>query len=186
MVRSEPTGHQASLHISRIAPAQLSAYKNLRDEALRLHPDAFDADIESEQARPPESYLGRLGLSETLGGSFLLGAWAGHDIIGMIGLERQTQAKLRHSAELNSMMVHPSHTGRGVGLMLVEAAIAQARQAIGLEQIVLRVSTSSQSAIRLYERAGFQGCGVLPHALKFIDKNGHVSYFDKLTMVLIL
>ena len=175
-----------SARIARIAAADLSAYKNLRDEALRLYPDAFDADLDSERARPPESYLGRLGLSETLGGSFLMGAWVGSELVGMIGLERQSQQKLRHSAELNSMMVHPRHTGKGIGIRLVEAAIAQARQAIGLEQIVLRVSASSESAIRLYERAGFQGCGVVPHAIKLVDGPGQVRYFDKLTMVLIL
>ena len=174
------------LRIARIAPADLGAYKTLRDEALRLHPDAFDADIESEQARPPESFIGRLGLGEPLGGSFLLGAWADGHMVGMIGLERQSMQKLRHSAELNSMMVHPRHTGKGIGIRLVEAAIAQARQAIGLEQIVLRVSASSESAIRLYERAGFQGCGVVPHAIKLVDGPGQVRYFDKLTMVLIL
>ncbi|MCH8181013.1 MAG: N-acetyltransferase [Proteobacteria bacterium] len=186
MTGTEPSGRGPDIRIARITPAQLSAYKTLRDEALRLHPDAFDADIESEQARPPESYLGRLGLGETRGGSFLLGAWLGQELIGMIGLERQTQTKLRHSAELNSMMVRPEHTGHGVGLKLIEAAIGEARQALGLEQVVLRVSTSSQSAIRLYERAGFQGCGVLPHAIKLVDKGGQVRYFDKLTMVLIL
>jgi RimJ/RimL family protein N-acetyltransferase len=179
-------GTDQSTRIARLAPADLSAYKILRDEALRLYPDAFDADIESEQARPPESYLGRLGLGETRGGTFLLGAWEGRELIGMIGLERQTQQKLRHSAELNSMMVHPRQTGRGIGIRLIEAAIEHARQAIGLEQIVLRVSTSSSSAIRLYERAGFQGCGVVPHAIKLHDPSGQPRYFDKLTMVLIL
>ena len=49
-----------SVRIARIAAADLSAYKNLRDEALRLYPEAFDADLDSERARPPESYLGRL------------------------------------------------------------------------------------------------------------------------------
>lgn len=176
----------SSARIARIAAADLSAYKNLRDEALRLYPDAFDADLDSERARPPESYLGRLGLNETLGGSFLIGAWMGSELVGMIGLERQAQQKLRHSAELNTMMVHPRYTGRGIGIRLVEAAIAQARQAIGLEQIVLRVTASSESAIRLYERAGFQGCGVVPHAIKLVDGPGQVRYFDKLTMVLIL
>src|SRR3989344_6007435 len=161
-------GTDSQVRIARIAPADLGAYKRLRDEALRLHPDAFDADIESEQSRPPESYLWRLGMSETLGGTFLLGAWEGRELIGMIGLERQTQPKLRHSAEFNSMMVHPSHTGRGVGIQLVQAAIAEARQAIGLEQITLRVSTSSNSAIRL------------------VEGPGQVRYHDKLTMVLIL
>lgn len=179
-------GHDTPVRLARIAPADLAAYKRLRDEGLRLHPDAFDADIESERARPPESYLGRIGLNESLGGTFLLGAWVGRDLVGMVGLERQSLQKLRHMAELNSMMVHPGHTGLGIGLQLVNAAIAEARQAIGLEQIALRVSTSSASAIRLYERAGFQACGVLPHAIKLVDGPGQIRYFDKLTMVLIL
>lgn len=176
----------SGLRIARIAPANLGAYKSLRDEALRLHPDAFDADIESEQARPPESFIGRLGLGEPLGGSFLLGAWAGDQMVGMIGLERQSQHKLRHSAELNSMMVRPSHTAHGVGRQLMESCIIEARKAIGLEQLILRVSTSSTSAIRLYERAGFKSCGIVPHALRLVDGPGQVRYFDKMTMVLML
>ena len=179
-------GSESAVRIARINAPHLSAYKRLRDEALRLHPEAFDADIESEQARPPESYLGRLGLGESLGGSFLLGAWVANDLVGTVGLERQTQHKLRHSAELNSMLVQPQQTGRGIGLMLVRQAIDLARQAIGLEQIVLRVSTSSATAVHLYERAGFQACGVLPHAIKLVDGHGVVRYHDKLTMVLIL
>ena len=181
MVETDP-----SVRIARLTPSDLSAYKRLRDEALRLYPDAFDADIESEQARPPESYLGRLGLSDTLGGTFLLGAWEGNELVGMVGLERHSLQKLRHSAEMNSMMVHPKHTGKGIGIQLVQAAVAMSRQALGLELVSLRVSTSSQSAIRLYERAGFQACGVVPHAIKLVDGPGKARYFDKLTMVMIL
>ena len=175
-----------SVRIARIAPADLSAYKTLRDQGLRQYPDAFDSDFDSEQARPPESYLGRLGLGEPLGGTFLIGAWVDRELVGMVGLERQSLQKLRHTAELNSMMVHPKHTGQGIGIMLINAAVAEARHAIGLEQIILRVSTSSESAIHLYERAGFKGCGVLPHAIKVVDAPGQARYFDKLTMVLIL
>jgi RimJ/RimL family protein N-acetyltransferase len=177
---------ESPVRIARVAPAELSAYKNLRDEGLALHPDAFDADIESERARPPESYVGRLGLGDSLGGTFLLGAWVERELVGMIGLERQSLHKLRHSAELNSMMVSPRHTGQGIGQLLVNNLINESRKAIGLEQILLRVSTSSESAIRLYERAGFQPCGVVPHAIKLIDGPGQHRYFDKLTMLLIL
>ncbi|MBC7701658.1 GNAT family N-acetyltransferase [Aquabacterium sp.] len=172
--------------IARIGPADLNAYKSLRDEGLRLHIDAFDNDIESEHARPPEGYIGRLGLHDTLGGTFLLGAWHGRKLVGTIGLERQSLQKLRHSAELNSMMVSPSHMGEGLGDLLMTACLSEARKAIGLEQITLRVSTSSTAAIRLYERAGFQACGVVPHVIKLIDGPGQVRYFDKLTMVMIL
>jgi RimJ/RimL family protein N-acetyltransferase len=182
MDRSDPP----SVRIARIGPADLSAYKALRDEGLRLHIDAFDNDIESEHARPPESYIGRLGMNDTLGGSFLLGAWHGGKLVGTIGLERQSLQKLRHSAELNSMLVSPAHMGEGLGDLLMAACLSEARKAIGLEQITLRVSTSSSAAIRVYERAGFKACGVVPHAIKLIDGRGQVRYFDKLTMVMIL
>ena len=181
------TGSQASgLRIARITAAELSSFKSLRDEGLRLHPEAFDADIENEQSRPPESYLGRLGLSEPLGGTFLLGAWVGEAMVGMIGLERHYLPKLRHSAELNSMMVRPSHTGQGIGLRLIEACLVQAREAQHLELLTLRVSTGNESAVRLYERAGFKPCGVVPHAVRLVDAMGKPHYTDRLTMALLL
>lgn len=176
----------SDLRIARVAPAELSGFKSLRDEGLRLHPEAFDADLESEQSRPPESYLGRLGLSEPLGGTFLLGAWLDQQMVGMLGLERQYLPKLRHSAELNSMMVRPSHTGLGVGLQLIETCLVLARQAQGLELITLRVSTANEAAVRLYERAGFKPCGVVPHAVRLLDGSGRVRYADRLTMALLL
>ncbi|MEY4765952.1 MAG: hypothetical protein RI907_2625 [Pseudomonadota bacterium] len=174
------------VRIARISPADLGAYKRLRDEGLALHPEAFDADVDSERARPPESFIGRLGLGDSLGGTFLLGAWDDRELVGLIGVERESLAKLRHTADLNSMMVSPRATGRGIGTLLLKAAIAEARQAIGLEQIILRVSSANNQAVRLYERAGFQPCGVRPHAIKLIDGPGQVRYFDRLTMVLIL
>ena len=174
------------LRIARVTPAELSAFKALRDEGLRLHPEAFDADIEGEQARPPESYIGRLGLYEPLGGTFLIGAWIGQEMAGMIGLERHSLPKLRHSAELNSMLVRPRHCGKGIGLRLVEECLAQARKSVGLELITLRVSTGTTDAIRLYERAGFKPCGVVPRAVRLADASGTPRYADRLTMALLL
>jgi RimJ/RimL family protein N-acetyltransferase len=182
MNRSDAPG----LRIARVSAADLGSFKSLRDEGLQLHPEAFDADIDNERSRPPESYLGRLGLSEPLGGTFLLGAWMEAEMAGMIGLERQYLPKLRHSAELNSMMVRPSHTGRGIGLRLLEACLEHAKQAQGLELITLRVSTANEAAVRLYERAGFKPCGVVPHAVRLVDAMGKPRYADRLTMALLL
>lgn len=182
MKRSDAAG----LRIARLAPADLSAFKTLRDEGLRLHPEAFDADLESEQSRPPESYVGRLGLNAPRGGTFLLGAWLDDRMVGMIGLDRHYLPKLRHSAELNSMMVSPSHTGLGVGLRLLEECLAQARLAQGLELITLRVSTANEAAVRLYERAGFKSCGTVPHAVRLVDASGKVRYADRQTMAMLL
>lgn len=181
-----PIADLSGLRLARISPAELGAYKTLRDEGLRLHPEAFDADIELERSRPPESYIGKLGLSEPLGGTFLVGAWMGPQMVGMVGLERRSLPKLRHSADLSSMMVMPSHTRMGIGQRLIEECIVQARQAIGLELITLKVSTATPKAIKLYERVGFKPCGVVPHAVKLIDGAGQAWYGDRLTMAILL
>ena len=81
------------------------------------------------------------------------------------------------------MMVRPSHIATA-GRMLMEGCIAEARKAIGLEQIILRVSTSSSSAIRLYEHAGFKSCGVVLTPCAWLMALAKVRYFDKVTMVL--
>jgi RimJ/RimL family protein N-acetyltransferase len=173
--------------VRRLGPADLGAYKQLRDEALRLHPEAFTSDHETERQRAPESYLGRLGLSEPLGGSFLLGAFAGRpgkeQLIGALGLERETRSKTRHIAWLIALMVLPAHTGRGVGMELVARCIEQARAANGLEMIVLSVTASSERVVRLYERAGFERYGMIPRAVR-IDDGKQVHYHDKAQMLL--
>jgi RimJ/RimL family protein N-acetyltransferase len=186
-VTSASTAIASAISVRRLGPADLGAYKQLRDEALRLHPEAFTSDHETEQRRTPESYLGRLGLSEPLGGSFLLGAFAGRpgqeQLIGALGLERETRSKTRHIAWLIALMVLPAHTGRGVGRQLVASCVEQARAATGLEMIVLSVTASSERVVRLYERAGFERYGMIPRAVR-IEDGKQVQYHDKAQMLL--
>lgn len=169
--------------VRRLGPADLSAYKALRDEALLLHPDAFTSDHETERARAPESYLGRLGLGESLGGTFLLGAWVGHQLVGSVCLERETRQKTRHTAWLIGMMVRDGHAHQGIGRRLLETCIREARSALGLELIVLSVTASNERALRLYERAGFRHYGLQPHAIRVHTAAG-VRYYDKALMLL--
>lgn len=173
----------AEVHIRRLGPADLSAYKVLRDEALLLHPDAFTSDHETERARSPESYLGRLGLNDTLGGSFLLGAWDGAQLIGSACLERETRQKTRHTAWLVGMMVRDGHTHRGVGRALLDTCIREARTASGLQQIALSVTASNERALRLYEQAGFRHYGLQPRAIRVATASGE-RYYDKALMLL--
>jgi RimJ/RimL family protein N-acetyltransferase len=186
-VTSGSTAIASAISVRRLGPADLGAYKQLRDEALRLHPEAFTSDHETERQRAPESYLGRLGLSEPLGGSFLLGAFVGppgqEQLIGGLGLERETRSKTRHIAWLIALMVLPAHTGRGVGRQLVASCVEQARAATGLEMIVLSVTASSERVVRLYERAGFERYGMIPRAVR-IEDGKQVQYHDKAQMLL--
>lgn len=186
---ARPARSVAIPRVRRLGPADLMAYKALRDEALRLHPEAFTSDHATERKRAAESYLPRLGLNEPLGGSFLLGAFVGpaggEQLVGSVGLERETRSKTRHIAWLIGLMVLPGHTGRGIGSALVESCLAEARRAVGLEAILLSVTASNALVVQLYEQAGFRRYGLLPRAVRLAD-GPTPQYHDKAQMLLTL
>jgi ribosomal protein S18 acetylase RimI-like enzyme len=79
------------------------------------------------------------------------------------------------------MYVAPEVRGRGLGRMLLEAAIAQARATPGIEQLMLAVNATNVPARNLYLAMGFEPFGREPRALKI---DGH--YFDEDYMALFL
>lgn len=188
---SGPALSLPTARVRRLGPADLGAYKGLRDVALRLHPDAFTADPEVEAARSPESYLGRLGLNEPLGGTALFGAFLVAEdgqarLVGSAGLERETRGKLRHIASLINLIVLPGWSGRGLGRALVEACIAEAHQAEGLEMLTVSVSADADRVLRLYAQAGFERYGLLPRALRLRSPRGAAQYIDKVQLLRML
>ncbi len=166
--------------IRRLGAADLADYKRLRDAMLALHPEAFTSDAESEAKKEPTDYLHRLGLERRDGGHFLLGAWRRERLIGAIGCEREARLKVRHIGHVVGMMVRPEARGAGLGALLLEACIAEARHA-RLDMLTLTVTAENASAVRLYERHGFVAYGTLRRALKIGPR-----YHDKLHMALTL
>lgn len=183
--RSSSTPEATDLIVRRLGPEDLHRYKVLRDEALECHPESFTSDPATERPRSPESYLGRLGLGEPLGGTFLLGAWIGEELVASVACEREFKPKLRHRANIVGMYVQEQHAHRGIGRRLLAACIEQASQARGLEMLTLTVTSSNARALRLYEAAGFRVYGVLPRALR-IETGRKVRYYDKTHMLLML
>jgi ribosomal protein S18 acetylase RimI-like enzyme len=167
------------LLVRDVAADNLPAYKALRDELLALHPEAFTSDAETEQAKPASSYRARIGVGDSA--RFTLGAWVGERLVGAISCERDERVKVRHIGHIVGMMVRAEARGRGVGRALLNACIAQARDARGIEMLTLSVTASNASAVALYEGAGFKRYGRLVHAIKLGD-----TYHDKDLMVLSL
>jgi ribosomal protein S18 acetylase RimI-like enzyme len=170
----------SALQIRPLGAADLADYKRLRDDMLALHPEAFTSDAESEADKGAADYLPRLGLDRRDGGQFVLGAWRGRRLVGAIGCEREARVKVRHIGHVIGMMVRPDSRRRGIGTLLLEACIAEARHA-ELEMLTLTVTAENDAAIRLYERHRFVAYGTLRRALKIGDR-----YHDKLHMALTL
>ena len=149
--------------IRRVEAADLSAYKVLRDAVLTARPEAFTSD--AAPARPPESYLPRLGLERPEGGEFTLGAWRGEQLLGAVSCERDPRAKVCHIGHVIGMMVRSDAQGLGIGRMLLDACIEESRAARGVLMLTLSVTAGNASAVRLYERAGFKRYGRLERAI---------------------
>ena len=172
---------ETAVEIRRLRSADLAAYKALRDASLADDPTAFTSDAESESRKPAEAYLPRLGIDAPLGGVFTLGALRDGMLVGAVSCERDMRIKVRHIGHVVGMMVRTDQRGHGIGRLLVDACIAQARESVGVEMLTLTVTASNGGAVRLYERAGFHRYGSLPQAIK-VDGRYHAK--DQMVLML--
>lgn len=62
-------------------------------------------------------------------------------------------------AHINNLAVRPELRGRGLGIQLLEAIVAEAAH-LGATELTLEVRQSNEPALRLYRRAGFRQAGV--------------------------
>ncbi len=57
-----------TISVRPLGPPDVPALRDIRLEALRLHPECFGADLEAEEAFTPEEWLARLATAVTFGG----------------------------------------------------------------------------------------------------------------------
>ncbi len=165
------------MEIRRLTPADAPAYREVRLRALRDHPEAFNSSFEEEALKPPAYSAERLGDASP---AIYWGAFANGELVGTVGLDRETRFKNRHKASVIGMYVAPEVARQGVGRALLAALLAQAR-ALQLELLVLTVTEGNQGAQQLYLQAGFKSFGREPRAIKV-----NHQYFDKNHMALAL
>ena len=160
------------LTMRRLARADAEDFRRIRLAALQTAPEAFGSTFAVESGRTIEGFI------EGLETSHVVGAYRGSAIVGMIGLRQESGARMAHKAFIWGFFVEPDERGRGTGALLVEAALAAARERV--EQVTLTVVADNTPAIRLYERLGFRRYGTEPRALKTPD-----GYADEALMALI-
>jgi ribosomal protein S18 acetylase RimI-like enzyme len=148
--------------IRRLGPSDVDAFRAVRLDALRLHPEAFGSSYEDEAALDRAEFIERVATA----GLVRFGAFDEHgSLVGLIGLQIRSGAKQRHKAFLFSMYVDAAHRGTGLAQLLVEAVIAAAREA-GAIVLQLSVAASNAPAQRLYRRMGFTTYGIDRRSLK--------------------
>ena len=150
--------------------ADALAYRDIRLEGLRRHPEAFASTFEDERDRPLDLF------KELITQSRIFGAVLAQRLVGVVGLRANAEVKLRHKATIWGMYVRQEARQYGVGERLINAAVAHAPQHV--EQIQLAVITENEAARRLYAKAGFIEYGHQINALKHGER-----YYDDILMV---
>ena len=111
----------------------------LGEYGLKPDPASTDADIKDIES----SYFGR-------GGTFLVLEAEDGSIVGAYGLYPLQE----HTCELRKMYLHKAYRGRGMGKLLLDDALAKARQ-LGFTKMVLETASVLKEAIALYKSYGF-------------------------------
>ncbi len=75
-----------------------------------------------------------------------------HGIVGYAGLRADSRAG---DGDIQTVAVAPDHRGRGLGRLLVEALVAEARQRL-VSRVFLEVRADNDAARGLYANLGFQ------------------------------
>ncbi|GAB3910453.1 ribosomal protein S18-alanine N-acetyltransferase [Kibdelosporangium lantanae] len=90
-------------------------------------------------------------------GNHYLGAYAGEQLVGYAGLSLLGRVGAQEG-EVHTIAVDPRWQGRGVGKMLLEGLLGRADEAEA--PVFLEVRTDNTTAIRLYEKYGFEQIGL--------------------------
>jgi ribosomal protein S18 acetylase RimI-like enzyme len=162
-----------SLMIRPLRADEADRYRDIRLEALRLHPEAFGASFEEESARPPAWFADRLTATTVFGG------FRGEALLGTAGFMPETGLKRVHKGHLWGMYVRPEARGSGLAQGLVAAVVDHARGRV--EVLLLSVTDGNLPARRLYEAFGFVAWGVEVRALRVGE-----AWFDDVHMMKML
>src|SRR5438132_13781054 len=127
------------LSIKRLGPGDAPTYRALMLEAYEMHPDAFTSSVAERAALPLSWWESRVapGGQAT---EVVFGAFDDAPLAGVAGLSFETREKARHQATLFGMYVPPRGRGHGIGLRLVEAALAFARSRSAIKVVQLTVT----------------------------------------------
>ncbi|WGG43578.1 GNAT family N-acetyltransferase [Rossellomorea sp. DA94] len=167
------------MEITLLNETHAEDYWNLRLEMLKQSPTSFGSSYEEalERQNPVELTKKRLSSEE----SITFGCFVEEKLSGAVTMVRESALKMKHKASIFAMYVTPAHRGRGLARRLLERAINHAKETEGIEQLMITVVTTNETAKGLYLSCGFKPYGTEKRALKYNEE-----YYDEELMVMFL
>ena len=161
--------------IRQLGLDDVPAYRALRLEALRNHPEAFASDYDSAAAKP-DSFFTAMIANLAFFGAFVDGR-----LVGIVAFDQSAGAREAHRGWLYQMYVQPQMRGTGCAMALIEHLLDYSKPLV--LQVHLGVAADNGAALALYQRAGFAIYGTEPRYMyvngRYIDEHLMVRFLDK-------
>ena len=140
------------MHIRALGPSDAAAFQALRLRGLRECPEAFASSYEEEVDTPLKVIEKRL---EQKTDSAIFGALQSTGLCAVVGLQRESMAKLAHKSFIWGVYVAPEARGKGVGTEIIGHALSHSAGVLGTRQVNLGVNTKNSAAVALYKKLDF-------------------------------
>ena len=145
------------MHIRALAPSDAASFQALRLRGLQECPEAFASSYEEEIDTPLEAIEMRLQPKPE---SVILGALQGTELCAIVGLQRESMAKLAHKSFIWGVYVAPEARGKGIGTEVMRHALSYSANTLRTRQVNLGVNTENAAAVALYKKLGFVEYGI--------------------------
>jgi GNAT superfamily N-acetyltransferase len=168
------------MNIRKLTAADAAAFREIRAEMCRLHPEAFAQTPEEVLQMPEDQCREWWAPSDVFPEKFVLAAFERERILATAAFRREEMLKERHRAFIWSVYVRSEARGKGLSKLLMQQIIDEARKMSGLEMLTLSVALPQTSARTLYTSLGFFTTGLVLHGYKLPDG----SYVDHEEMMM--
>jgi ribosomal protein S18 acetylase RimI-like enzyme len=146
--------------VKRLNASDAAAFRELRLEGLRQHPEFFGSSLQEESALPFEWF------AEKLRSCVVVGALdhSGAGLDGIIAVEPIKTVKQRHKGVVWGVYIRPECRGQGLGQALMRTLVIQCAGFV--EELRLTVACTNDAAHQMYLKAGFIEFGFEERSLK--------------------
>ncbi len=148
---------------------QLQKGDALQYKALRLKAIETDADMFLMTSNE-ENAFSLKQVEQKIEQDFILGAFEKENLVGSLVFMRQIPSKFRHIGILGGMYVDPLCRNKGIGKKLISEMLDHIKSLPDVYSLQLKVVTSNDAAIKLYESFGFKIWASEKNALKDGDR----------------
>jgi RimJ/RimL family protein N-acetyltransferase len=139
------------------------AYKKIRLEALLNFPNSFLSTYQQEFDLTDQEWVNKIN------NNMIFGYFIDNQIVGIIGLNLETNPKINHTATIFGMYLNPAYQGKNIASELLNHVKKIAKNH-RVSQIYLGCNAENIRAVNFYKKSGFKIYATKPNYIKINDK----------------